>query len=142
MRSETLKSVISDLESREKTGLSKYNTTVDRTDLSQDQWLQHAYEEALDMAMYLKRAMTEPSINQEKASDQPKPESVGDWLMLMPDTLYSELEIDNIAILEWPCYNISDALSIATSKNRSMWFKVVKNYNKTRKFPNSLSDIS
>ena len=61
MRSETLKLVISDLESREKRGLAKYKTTVDRTDLTKEQWLQHAYEEVLDMAMYLKRAMTEPA---------------------------------------------------------------------------------
>ena len=43
---------------REERGLMKYGTTVDRTDLTQAQWLQHAYEEALDLAIYLKKVMT------------------------------------------------------------------------------------
>lgn len=55
--SETLKAVIGDLESREQRGLSKYKTTVDREDLKLEDWLQHAYEEVLDQAMYLKRAI-------------------------------------------------------------------------------------
>jgi hypothetical protein len=28
---------------------------MDRTDLDEEQWLQHAYEEALDLAIYLKK---------------------------------------------------------------------------------------
>jgi hypothetical protein len=55
--SDTLKAVINDLESRELRGLSKYKTTVDRDDLLLRDWLQHAYEEVLDQAMYLKRAI-------------------------------------------------------------------------------------
>ena len=57
-QSEVLTSVINDLKSREQRGLDKYGTTVDRTDLSLRDWLQHAYEEALDEAMYLKKAIT------------------------------------------------------------------------------------
>lgn len=49
--------VIQDLQKREKRGLSKYGTTMDRTDLNHTEWLQHAYEEALDMALYLKKAI-------------------------------------------------------------------------------------
>jgi hypothetical protein len=30
-----------------------------RTDLVETQWLQHAYEEALDLAVYLKKIMRE-----------------------------------------------------------------------------------
>ncbi len=55
--SNTLKAVVEDLESREQRGLSKYKTTVDRDDLGIKEWLQHAYEEVLDQAMYLKRAI-------------------------------------------------------------------------------------
>ena len=43
---------------REERGLMEYGTTVDRTDLTQAQWLQHAYEEALDLAIYLKKVMS------------------------------------------------------------------------------------
>jgi hypothetical protein len=46
-------SVIDQLVSRSKIGKSKYNTDLDREDLSLDQWLQHAIEEQLDSALYL-----------------------------------------------------------------------------------------
>ena len=36
-------------------GLVKYGTTVDRTDLSEAEWIQHAIEEMLDGAAYLQR---------------------------------------------------------------------------------------
>lgn len=63
MNSELLQAVIDDLVAREERGKAKYNTTMDREDLSHEEWLQHAYEEALDMALYLKKAMqtNEPS---------------------------------------------------------------------------------
>lgn len=47
--------VIKDIASRAETGLKKYGTTMDREDLVASDWVQHAYEEALDMAIYLKR---------------------------------------------------------------------------------------
>jgi hypothetical protein len=59
MNSHLLQSVIKDLESREQRGIAKYNTTMDRSDLTHIEWLQHAYEEALDMALYLKKAINE-----------------------------------------------------------------------------------
>jgi hypothetical protein len=46
-----------DLARRSAGGLAKYGTTLARTDLSHADWLRHAYEEALDMACYLRRAM-------------------------------------------------------------------------------------
>lgn len=55
----TTKQVISDLLEREQMGILKYGTTPDKNPLSLLQWLQHAYEETLDKAIYLKRAMQE-----------------------------------------------------------------------------------
>lgn len=46
---------IQDIAARAEVGLKKYNTTMDREDLIASDWVQHAYEEALDMALYLKR---------------------------------------------------------------------------------------
>ena len=48
-------SIIDDLLAREDKGIKEYGTTMDRTDLSEKEWLQHAYEEALDLAIYLKK---------------------------------------------------------------------------------------
>jgi hypothetical protein len=57
-QSDIYKEVISDLISREKMGRAKYGTTVDKANLSEKEWMQHAYEEALDFAIYLKRLMS------------------------------------------------------------------------------------
>jgi hypothetical protein len=57
-QSDIYKEVISDLISREKMGRAKYGTTVDKANLSEREWMQHAYEEALDFAIYLKRMMS------------------------------------------------------------------------------------
>ena len=44
---------------RQEKGIAKYGTTVADNPLSLRQWLQHAYEETLDKAIYLKRAIAE-----------------------------------------------------------------------------------
>lgn len=54
-----VEAVRSDLLNRSQIGIAKYGTTLDRTDLSLRDWLQHAYEETLDKANYLKRAILE-----------------------------------------------------------------------------------
>ncbi len=40
-------------------GLNKYGVNTDRTDLSTEEWIQHAIEEALDLAVYLTRLKKE-----------------------------------------------------------------------------------
>jgi hypothetical protein len=57
--SNILQLVIAELKVREERGLNKYGTTVDRNDLTELDWLQHAYEEALDLAVYLKKIINE-----------------------------------------------------------------------------------
>ena len=57
-QSDIYKEVITDLISREKIGRAKYGTTVDKANLSEKEWMQHAYEEALDFAIYLKTMMS------------------------------------------------------------------------------------
>ena len=54
-----LQIVIAELKVREECGLNKYGTTMDRKDLTTKQWLQHAYEEALDLSLYLKKLIEE-----------------------------------------------------------------------------------
>ena len=57
-QSDIYKEVMTDLISREKIGRAKYGTTVDKANLSEKEWMQHAYEEALDFAIYLKTMMS------------------------------------------------------------------------------------
>lgn len=49
--------VCQDIAARQAKGVSKYGATVAENPLGMVQWLQHAYEEALDQAIYLKRAI-------------------------------------------------------------------------------------
>ena len=52
-----LSEVIKDLKQREERGLKKYGTTVDRSDLSIEEWMQHFYEELLDGAVYARKIL-------------------------------------------------------------------------------------
>jgi len=56
--SETLARLKRDLEVREILGHLKYGTTMDRTDLDVLDWVRHAREEAMDLAVYLTRLLT------------------------------------------------------------------------------------
>ena len=47
--------VIKKIEGRAETGERKYNTTMERSDLTRKAWLIHAQEEALDLAIYLQK---------------------------------------------------------------------------------------
>lgn len=49
--------VCSDITERQRRGVAKYGVTVAENPLSLREWLQHAYEETLDKAIYLKRAI-------------------------------------------------------------------------------------
>lgn len=47
--------ICADILERQKRGLQKYGVSVADNPLDLRQWLQHAYEECLDQAVYLKR---------------------------------------------------------------------------------------
>ncbi len=51
--------VCEDIAVRQARGVAKYGTTIDSSALPLRQWLYHAYEEALDQAIYLRRAIAE-----------------------------------------------------------------------------------
>lgn len=51
--------VCADIAKRQARGINKYGTTVADNPLKLRDWLQHAYEETLDKAVYLKRAIEE-----------------------------------------------------------------------------------
>lgn len=51
--------VCADIARRQQLGIAKYGVTVAQNPLSLREWLEHAYQECLDQAVYLKRAMEE-----------------------------------------------------------------------------------
>lgn len=57
--------VCNDIADRQAIGLNKYGVTVCNNPLDLKAWLQHAYEECLDQAIYLKRAIHKLEENQD-----------------------------------------------------------------------------
>jgi hypothetical protein len=51
--------ICADIAKRQQLGIKKYGVTVEKSNLSLRQWLQHSYEEKLDDIVYMKRAMEE-----------------------------------------------------------------------------------
>jgi len=47
------------LRNRSQVGVQKYGTTMARQDLTKLDWLNHAQEEAMDLAVYLERLIIE-----------------------------------------------------------------------------------
>lgn len=51
--------VLARFNERSQVGITKYNTTLERTDLSTLEWLTHAQDEAMDFCLYLERLKDE-----------------------------------------------------------------------------------
>lgn len=51
--------VCKDIAMRQLLGMNKYGISVENNPLTLRAWLQHAYEECLDQAVYLRRAIQE-----------------------------------------------------------------------------------
>ena len=55
MEDKVLESVIKQFRQRSEVGIKKYNTTLDREDLSCLDWINHAQQEAMDFVLYLEK---------------------------------------------------------------------------------------
>lgn len=55
--------VASKLKTRALAGFNKYGVTMERKDLSRLDWLIHAQEEAMDLAVYLERLIQDERAN-------------------------------------------------------------------------------
>lgn len=63
--------VCADIAARQRKGVAKYGTTVEANPLSLEQWLTHAYEECLDQAIYLKKAIAVTKTQNDQAKTRP-----------------------------------------------------------------------
>jgi cyclopropane fatty-acyl-phospholipid synthase-like methyltransferase len=52
MKDKIVKSVIDKYKQRSEVGIKKYNKTMERDDLSLDEWLTHLQEELMDATLY------------------------------------------------------------------------------------------
>ena len=55
MKDTIVKSVIDKFAQRSRIGIQKYGVTLDRDDLTDLQWIEHAQEEAMDLILYLEK---------------------------------------------------------------------------------------
>ena len=51
--------VIRKMYQRSQVGIKKYGTTLERDDLTTEQWIDHAIEEAMDLVLYLTKLKTQ-----------------------------------------------------------------------------------
>jgi hypothetical protein len=55
VKDSVVQSVINKFKQRSEVGIQKYNTTLDREDLTDKEWINHAQEEAMDLILYLEK---------------------------------------------------------------------------------------
>ena len=55
LKDSIVESVINQFKQRSEIGIKKYNTTLDRNDLSTLDWIEHAKQEAMDFILYLEK---------------------------------------------------------------------------------------
>ena len=71
-----VQSILEKLVDRAEMGFKKYNNTLDRKDLSQVEWINHAQEELMDGILYLERLKQELSNGKENTGNsQADPEA-------------------------------------------------------------------
>lgn len=105
--------VCADIAKRQELGIRKYGATVEGNPLSLREWLQHAYEEALDLAVYLRR-----SIDHMDAEAHQEPPSMSSEVAAQPvapgDTKELRELIDKFIEkydLTWPGFQEREILS-------------------------------
>lgn len=81
LKDENTKAVIVDLISRAQRGYKKYNTTLGEN--NHQNMLQHAYEEALDLAQYLKKEITTLNTIQDMVKQYPNDADLGEQIRLI-----------------------------------------------------------
>ena len=59
MKDKITERIINLIETRADKGFQTYGVTMDRDDLTPSEWMQHAIEEALDLAIYLMKLKSE-----------------------------------------------------------------------------------
>lgn len=55
VKDSVVQSVINKFKQRSEVGIKKYGTTMDRNDLTRDEWITHISEELMDALLYLEK---------------------------------------------------------------------------------------
>ncbi len=66
VKDQVVLSVMAKYAERSATGLKKYGTTLDREDLTLDQWINHLLEELMDATLYIEKLKADVKFIEQK----------------------------------------------------------------------------
>ena len=89
--------VIEDLKSRSDRGIKKYNTTLDRNDLSLHEWLEHLKQELMDATLYIQKLQKEIETIEE-IEKHSKEQTEVQWLVDKSEKFCQEKAIYNAVL--------------------------------------------
>lgn len=72
MKDSVVESIIKQFQERSEVGIKKYNTTLDRTDLTDLEWMEHLKQELMDAILYLQRFQNEFEYVKKKMNEYEK----------------------------------------------------------------------
>lgn len=72
MKDSVVESIIKQFQERSEVGIKKYNTTLDRTDLTDLEWMEHLKQELMDAILYLQRLQNEFEYVKKKMNEYEK----------------------------------------------------------------------
>jgi hypothetical protein len=128
MKDSIVEQVREELLNRSELGIEKYKTTLDREDLCNLDWLQHAKEEAMDLTLYLTRLQKE-MLKQNLEMSRLKGEYYGTLRSFLSYKLPYELEHKiklKIEELETGFVKCNKCGTATQSKYNSYWCKLCK----------------
>ena len=109
--------VCNDIAARQQLGIAKYGTTVADNPLTLRAWLEHAYQECLDQAVYLRRAIEKIDNSQLRAEETIvtpcTPPMSRAWLDKARKALYLHAVATRFTFNPWTANMILKALSEA-----------------------------
>ena len=111
--------VCADIAERQKKGIAKYGTTVERNPLELRAWLDHLYQELTDAAIYAKRAIEEQKVKPRSA------EMIGHKLMVLREST----GLTQVEFAKACGFNASTLRDLETGKTLGMmqsWLGVVR----------------
>ena len=106
------------IQQRAKIGLNKYGVTMEREDLTHDEWLEHLQHELMDAIVYIQRLRTrEESIVQKLQRLINEPEQVE---LSMEEEVHSQMKIAKMIDEEHPDLLKDDAEQVDMSMDRAL----------------------
>jgi hypothetical protein len=100
MMSKVEDEVCEEIQERAKVGLKKYGVTMERDDLTHDEWLEHLQHELMDAIVYVQRLRTREQTLEAKLKD---------YIATKCDSITTQMELE--ALLDWSVSSYKPSLN-------------------------------